>query len=92
MYDIAVQSSAKKDIKRLDISVRNKVKEEILDILRENPESGEELLGALTGIRSYHFEHNKVQYRIAYTIEENTIYILMIAKRENFYDILKRKL
>jgi addiction module RelE/StbE family toxin len=92
MFEIAVQSSAKKDIKKLDVPVRNKVKEEILNLLRENPELGEELLGNFTGIRSYHFEHNKVQYRIAYTIIENTIYILMIAKRENFYDMLKHRL
>ena len=55
---------------------------------------GEELTGPLIGIRSYHFKIGKVQYRIAYTINENEhmIKILMIAKRESFYHLLKRRL
>lgn len=64
MYELAVQSSAKKDIKNLDVSVRNKVKEEILNLLCENPEIGDELLGDLAGIKSYHFDHNKVQTEV----------------------------
>ena len=92
MYEIAFQSSVEKDIKKLDRSVRDKVKDEVLNLIRENPEIGEELLGDLAGIRSFHFEHNRVQYRIACVVEDDIIYVLMVAKRENFYDVLKRRL
>ncbi|MBI4619586.1 MAG: type II toxin-antitoxin system RelE/ParE family toxin [Desulfobacterales bacterium] len=52
------------------------------------------LHGDLEGVFSYHFRKNRVDYRAAYTIEEaeKIVYILMIGKRESFYEVLKRRL
>jgi len=56
--------------------------------------SAEKLIGDLSGIYSYHFKKGNAQYRISYTIDktEKIVYILMIGKRENFYQILRRRL
>ena len=54
----------------------------------------DDLTGDLSGICSYHFKKEKVEYRISYIIDElqKIVYFLMIGKRENFYEILRRRL
>jgi len=85
----------KSDLKKLDKAVVR----EIFDIhtnkiLHDPGRAGEALHGSLEGISSYHFRHNRVEYRMAFAIEEEsrTVYILMVGKRENFYEILRRRL
>ncbi|MBW2571571.1 MAG: type II toxin-antitoxin system RelE/ParE family toxin [Deltaproteobacteria bacterium] len=58
------------------------------------PQEGKELTGPLTGIHSYHFKVGKMHYRIAYVIEKDDfiLNILMIAKRESFYNILRKRI
>jgi len=65
-----------------------------LDKILHGPYIHEKLHGDLEGILSYHFRKNKVDYRIAYSIDESkkVVYILMIGKRESFYEILERRL
>ncbi|MBC8386007.1 MAG: type II toxin-antitoxin system RelE/ParE family toxin [Candidatus Cloacimonetes bacterium] len=66
-----------------------------LQIILENPETVcDQLSGDLSGIYSYHFKFNRIQYRISYIIEEyeKSVYILSISKRESFYQILKRRI
>jgi len=50
------------------------------------------LKGPLRGIRSYHFDHSKTQYRMAYRIFEDKkqIDVVLIKSRESFYQILRR--
>jgi mRNA-degrading endonuclease RelE of RelBE toxin-antitoxin system len=59
-----------------------------------HPFVNENLHGDLEGASSYHFRKNKADYRIAYSIDNSrkVVYFLMMAKRENFYEILKRRL
>ena len=94
MYKDLYHPAVKKDLKKLDKSVRNNIKEKWIPKLLLKPFEGEMLTDPLAGIRSYHFSIGRVQYRIAYSINENEhiIKILMIAKRESFYQILKRRL
>jgi addiction module RelE/StbE family toxin len=94
MYKDLYHPAVKKDLKKLDKSVRNDVKKTWIPKLLSKPFAGEELTGPLAGIRSYHFSVGRVQYRIAYSINENEhiMKILMIAKREGFYQIIKRRL
>lgn len=84
----------KRDLKKLDEGVVREIYDIHLDNILHEPYRGEKLHGDLEGVSSYHFRKNKVDYRIAYSIEEDkkNVYIVMIGKRENFYEILKRRL
>ena len=94
MYKDLYHPAVKKDLKKIDKNARDDIKETWIPKLLSKPFGGEELTGPLAGIRSYHFSVGRVQYRIAYSINENEhiIKMLMIAKRESFYQILKRRL
>lgn len=94
LYRDEYHPKVKADIKKLDKSILKELFSiHIEGILRE-PYAEEGLHGDLKGVFSYHFRKNKVDYRIAYTIDEGAkiVYILMIGKRESFYEILKRRL
>ncbi len=84
----------KSDLKKLDKGVVREIYDTHLNNILREPYRGEKLFGDLEGVSSYHFRNNKVDYRIAYSIEEDKkiVYIVMAGKRENFYEILKRRL
>jgi len=95
VYKEKYHPQVKKDINKLDKPVIREILNKHLLILLKDPiKTGDELIGELTGIYSYHFKFNRIQYRIAYIIEEvnQKILILSIAKRESFYQILKRRI
>lgn len=93
-YKDIYHPKVKSDLKRLNKPVVKDIYDIHIDRLLNNPEIGEKLHGGLEGVFSYHFRKNKVDYRIAYIVEEasSIVYIAMIGKRENFYEILKRRL
>lgn len=93
-YKDAYHPKVKSDLKKLDKSVVQDIYSIHLDRIFSAPSVGEELYGDLRGVFSYHFRKNKVDYRIAYTVEKTAkvVYVVMIGKRENFYEILKRRL
>lgn len=84
----------KKDLKKIDKSFKLEIKDFHIPKIPKDPYIGDELTGDLAGIRSYHFKKDRVQYRISYIIDETKeiVNILMIGKRESFYDILRRRL
>jgi len=85
----------KGDLKKLDKPVVKDIFDTHIDrILLDPYNAGEALHGSLAGISSYHFTQNKVGYRIAFAVREEAkaVYIIMIGKRENFYEILQRRL
>jgi len=90
-YRIFMASSAHKKYKKFHSDLKEKIKDEIQK-LAESPYKCEELKGHLKGIRSYHFEYNKTQYRIAYRILEakKEIEVVLIKTREGFYEVLRR--
>ena len=94
MYDIIYYSQVKKDLKKLDKKLLLEIKEKHIHLLATNPYIGEKLKGKLSGAYSYHFKHAKVEYRIAYIIEEqiHIVQIYKIGKRENFYRDLENRL
>ena len=59
-----------------------------------NPGVGEDLVGDLKGTSSYHFKIAKQEFRIAYVTDEKAekVLIQMIAKRGDFYTLLKRRI
>lgn len=87
MYKDGYYPRVKKDLKKLDARIREEIKTTHI------PAIGETLVGDLAGIHSYHFKIANQQYRIAYVVseEEETVFILMIGKRESFYQILRRR-
>ena len=94
IYKDQYHPSVKKDLKKLDPGARKDIKSNWIQEILTDPFRGEELSGILKEIRSFHFNIRGTNYRVAYTIEENEkiVNVLMIGKRENFYQILKRRL
>ncbi|MCP4131463.1 MAG: type II toxin-antitoxin system mRNA interferase toxin, RelE/StbE family [bacterium] len=94
MFEDEYHPQVKKDLKGIDKPVILDIKEKHILLILEAPFEGEELSGDLSGIFSYHFRKNKIDYRISYIINEKkkVVYILMIGKRENFYKLLKKRL
>jgi mRNA-degrading endonuclease RelE of RelBE toxin-antitoxin system len=84
----------KADLKKLDKPVAREFFDHIDNILRDPYRTGEALHGSLEGISTCHFRVNRVEYRIAFAVKEElkTVYVLMVGKRENFYEILRRRL
>lgn len=91
MYQRVITPSAKRFLKKLS----RKVREDIIsatEILEINPYAGEKLSGALHFLYSFHFKSNNVEYRAAYTInqERKLIIVHFAHTRENFYQKLRR--
>ncbi|MEW5817824.1 MAG: type II toxin-antitoxin system RelE/ParE family toxin [Spirochaetota bacterium] len=94
MTELRYHPRVKRDLKQLDPLLRNEIRDELLPSIQKNPQIGISLKGQLKGILSYHFKYQNIQYRIAYLYSQHadTITILMIGKRENFYAVLTRRL
>ena len=94
MFKDEYHPAVKSDLKKIDKVVQKEIKEIHIPAILEDPYNSEQLIGNLSGIYSYHFRKLKTEYRICYFIDEEkeTVYILMIGKRENFYKILQRRL
>ncbi len=90
----AFHPKVKSDLKKIDKSVAKEIKEKHLDIILNDPMGNEPLKGKLSHIRSYHFQKNATQYRIAYEVLENEeiIFHYMVATRENFYKKLETRI
>ncbi len=93
-YNDEYHPKVRSDLKKLDKNVAKEIHDVHLDKVLREPHAGEELHGELTGVSAFHFRKNKVDYRIAYSIHEakKVVTFIMIGKRENFYDLLKRRL
>lgn len=94
MYKDEYHPQVKHDLKKLPAQLRELIKTEHLPTLLIHPEEGEGLVGDLKGIWSYHFSFLSQQYRIAYMINHSAeiVIILMIGKRGEFYQLLKRRM
>lgn len=91
MFNGQFHPSFKKDVKSLDHPVQRELSK-MIDTILENPEIGEALSMDLLGVYSYHFKFSRVEYRIAYTIlDAENVFFLMVGVRENFYEVLKRR-
>ena len=79
--------------KKLHVKQRTDV-DGAIRALMENPLLGEGKVGDLVGIRVYKFKMNKQLALLAYTFEERTITLTLLAlgQHENFYRGLKKSL
>ncbi len=93
-YKDKYHPKVKTDLKKLDKQVVKEIFRVHIENILQEPHAGDKLHGDLEGLLSYHFIKNRVDYRIAYTIEEDKklIYFLRVGKRESFYEVLKRRL
>jgi len=93
-YEIRASSAVRKDLKRLGKALQEAIRREHFPKIKEDPFQGYALHGELRGLRSYHFNYRGTAYRIVYEIleEEKIVLVLMIAKREGFYQALRRRL
>jgi mRNA-degrading endonuclease RelE of RelBE toxin-antitoxin system len=94
-YNDEYHPKVKADLKKLDKPLIKEIFDTHINKILLDPRSaGEALHGTLKGISSYHFTKNKVEYRIGFAVKEEskTVYVLMIGKRESFYEILTRRL
>jgi len=91
MYNDVYHPQVKKDLKKIDPYIRKKIQSTHLPAILSNPSLGQMLAGNFADIRSYHFTVAKQQFRIAYMVLGIDIFILMIAKRSNFYTTLKKR-
>jgi mRNA-degrading endonuclease RelE of RelBE toxin-antitoxin system len=80
-----------KDLKRLPKPLIKKLQEAIENI-QKNPELGDKLLGDLSGYYSYHFKYGGVDYRLGYRLTEKAVFFLMLKTRENYYEMLKKRI
>jgi len=94
MYKAEYHPKVKKDLKKIDPQIRKAIRNIHIPQILKTPAAGSELTGDLKGTLSYHFSILKQQFRIAYIVDElqKKCFIQMIAKRGDFYTLLKRRI
>lgn len=94
MFKDKYHPGVKRNLKKLDKPVIEEIRTVHIKKILASPLSFDSLHGDLSGLYSYHFRQNRVDYRISYMVHQTseTVFILMIGKRENFYSILKQRL
>jgi len=95
MYKLRFHPQVDRELKTLPKGVRAELKaKHLLQIQADPLGAGRPLVGPLRRFRKYAFAYRGVSYRIVYEVdrEEGVVYVLMIGKREGFYQRLKRRL
>lgn len=93
-YEILLTNTADKCQKKLDKPLRMAVRDSLL-LIAEDPENvGEKLSTPLTDVYSHHLKYKGKEFRIAYTLNEKELVIIvhLIAAHENFYRKLRQML
>lgn len=93
-YEILLTNTADKCQKKLDKPLRMKVRDSLLEIAEDPENEGEKLSTPLTDVYSHHIKYKGAEFRIAYTIDENDMVVVihLVAAHENFYRKLKQML
>jgi mRNA-degrading endonuclease RelE of RelBE toxin-antitoxin system len=94
MYEAEYHPKIKKDLRKIDPPIREKIRTEHIPKILDDPGVGENLAGDLSGTYSYHCKITRQEFRIAYKTDEDAekVFIQMIAKRGDFYVLLKRRI
>ena len=94
MYEVGYHPKIRKDLRKIDPPIREKIRAEHIPKILAEPGIGENLAGDLNGTSSYHCKIARQEFRIAYITDEDAkkVFIQMIAKRGNFYVLLKRRI
>ena len=91
-YDLYLSSRAKKQFKRFDAHIRNKLKTELVELEEDPSEKGNLIQGFTHGLRYIRIFHSGVQYRAVYDVAKNEreVLVIFVGSRENFYKELRR--
>ena len=91
-YDLYLSSRAKKQFKRFDAHLRNKLKTKLLELEEDPSEKGNLIQGVTHGLRYIKIFHAGVQYRAVYDVAKNEreVLVIFVGSRENFYKELRR--
>lgn len=101
MANLIILPPAAKYLKKLKDKRLKKLYQYAIDDICADPSVGDPKHGDLEGVLGYDIYYNKINYELAYTIEERviegtdeteTVVVIMAGTRENFYDQLKRYL
>jgi mRNA-degrading endonuclease RelE of RelBE toxin-antitoxin system len=101
MANLIILPPAAKYLKKLKDKRLKKLYQDAIDDICADPSVGDPKHGDLEGVLGYDIYYNKINYELAYTIEERviegtdeteTVVVIMAGTRENFYDQLKRYL
>ena len=101
MANLIILPPAPKYLKKLKDKRLKKLYQDAIDDICADPSVGDPKHGDLEGVLGYDIYYNKINYELAYTIEERviegtdeteTVVVIMAGTRENFYDQLKRYL
>ena len=86
-YDLYLSSRAKKQFKRFDAHIRNKLKTKLLELEEDASEKGNLIQGVTYGLRYMKIFHAGVQYRAVYDVSKNEreVLVVFVGSRENFY-------
>lgn len=90
MFKFKYHKLIKKDIKKFSSALKNIIRNEHINKIRNNPYQNKNLKGKFKQFKSYAFTYKGVSYRIIYKINERDqiIYIYVIYKREEVYEKL----
>ncbi len=90
-YKVELSPAAKRDLKRLPLSIQKDIVFKYLPDIAKDPFSkSKPLIGTFKGECSYHFGR-KPEYRIIFYIEDDLITVTIIGSRENIYKRAKRR-
>ena len=99
MANLIILPPAAKYLKKLKDKRLKKLYQDAIDDICADPSVGDPKHGDLEGVLGYDIYYNKINYELAYTVEEHvneesgeteTVVVIMVGTRENFYDELKR--
>jgi len=80
-YKISFKASVHKDLKKIDKTKAAHILDKIETDLSESPDSYPQLSGKFSGLRKYRVGN----YRIIFSIIEDTVLILRISHRKDVY-------
>ena len=93
MVKLVILPPAARYLKKLKEKTLREKFQSAIDQLILDPYYGEPKTGDLSGIYCCDIFHNKTNYELAYTIIEEdseTVVVILVGARENFYEELKR--
>ena len=99
MVNLIILPPAAKYLKKIKDKRLKKLYQNAIDEICADPSVGDSKHGDLEGVYGYDIYYNKINYELAYTIEERviehsakteTVVVIMAGTRENFYNQLKR--
>ncbi len=91
MYKTEFHPAFPKDLRRLPKPLIKKL-QEVICCIKENPDIGGKLQGDLNDYYSYHLKFGGIEYRLGYRLYDDVVYFLMFKTRENYYEMLRRRI